>query len=80
MYAYKDELNKLLASDNDWVKKKAELALQFTEQFKNGEMDKSEYDELLKDLVRTDEVMSNAASMEAKAQLEKAITFLISTL
>ncbi len=75
-----DELNKLLASDNDWVKKKAELAVQFTEQYKKGEMDKSEYDELMKDLIRTDEVMSNAASMEAKAKLEKAITLLISAI
>jgi hypothetical protein len=73
-----DELKNLLASDNDWVKKRAELAIQFTEQFKNGEMDKSEYDELMKDLIRTDEVMSNAASMEVKAKLEQAITLLIS--
>jgi hypothetical protein len=73
-----DEIKNLLASDNDWVKKKAELAVQFTEQFKNGEMDKSEYEELMKDLIRTDEVMSNAASMEAKAKLQAAITLLIS--
>lgn len=73
-----DELNKLLASDNEWVKKKAELAVQFTEQFQRGEMDKSEYDELMKDLVRTDEVMTSAASMEAKAKLEKVVTLLIS--
>lgn len=75
-----DELNKLLASDNDWVSKKAALAIQFAEQYKKGEMDKSEYEELLKDLVRTDEVMANAASMEAKAKLEKAITLLISAI
>lgn len=75
-----DELKKLLASDNDWVKKKAELAIQFAEEYKRGEMDKSEYEELMKDLIRTDEVMSNAASMEAKAKLEKAITLLISAI
>ena len=73
-----DELKQLLSSDNDWVKKKAELALQFSEEYKKGEMDKSEYEELMKDLIRTDEVMSNACSMEAKAKLEKAITLLIS--
>lgn len=75
-----DELKQLLSSDNDWVKKKAELALQFSEEYKKGEMDKSEYEELMKDLIRTDEVMSNASSMEAKAKLEKAITLLISAI
>jgi len=34
----------------------------------------------MKDLIRTDEVMANAASMEAKAKLEKAITLLISAI
>jgi hypothetical protein len=72
-----DDLKNLLASDNDWVKQKAELAVSFTEQYRNGEMDRSEYEELMEDLIRTDEVMANAASMEVKAKLEKAITLLM---
>lgn len=75
-----DEIKKLLSSDNNWVKQKAELAISFTEQYKKGEMDKSEYEELMLDLVRTDEVMSNASGMEAKAKLQSAITLLISAI
>lgn len=75
-----DEIKKLLSSDNNWVKQKAELAISFTEQYKNGEMDKSEYQELMLDLVRTDEVMNNASGMEAKAKLQSAITLLISAI
>jgi hypothetical protein len=73
-----DDIKHLLASDNGWVKQKAELAVSFTEQYRNGEMDRSEYEELMQDLIRTDEVMANAASMEVKAKLESAITLLMS--
>ncbi len=75
-----EHLYELLASDNDWVKQRAQLAIQFTEQYQRGEMDKSEFDELMLDLIRTDEVMANAASMEAKAKLESAITFIVSAI
>jgi hypothetical protein len=75
-----EQLYELLSSDNDWVKQRAQLAIQFTEQYQRGEMDKSEFDELMLDLIRTDEVMANASSMEAKAKLESAITFIVSVI
>jgi hypothetical protein len=75
-----EHLYELLSSDNDWVKQRAELAIQFTEQYQRGEMDKSEFDELMLDLIRTDEVMENASSMEAKAKLESAITLIVSAI
>lgn len=75
-----EHLYELLASDNDWVKQRAQLAIQFTEQYQRGEMDKSEFDELMLDLIRTDEVMANAASMEAKAKLQSAITLIVSAM
>lgn len=75
-----EELNKLLSSDNDWVKQRATLAVQFTEQYKNKEMDKDEYEELMQDLIRTDVVMKNATSMEAKAKLQSVISTLLKVL
>jgi hypothetical protein len=75
-----EQIYELLSSDNDWVKQRAELVIQFTQQYQNGEMDKSEYDELMLDLIRTDEVMDNASAMEAKAKLQSAITLLISAI
>lgn len=75
-----EELNKLLSSDNDWVKQRATLAVEFTEQYKNKEMDKDEYEELMQDLIRTDVVMKNATSMEAKAKLQSVISTLLKVL
>lgn len=75
-----EELNKLLSSDNDWVKQRATLAVQFTEQYKNKEMDKDEYEELMQDLIRTDVVMKNATSMEAKAKLQSVISTMLKVL
>lgn len=62
-----------LAQQDGPVAERARFALQLTEQFNKGEIDGSEYQELMKDLTRLDEVSDQAASIEHKTMLVTAI-------
>ncbi len=62
-----------LAQQDGPVAERARLALQLTEQFNKGEIDGSEYQELMRDLTRLDEVSDQSASIETKTMLVTAI-------
>ena len=62
-----------LAQQEGPVADRARLALQLTEQWNKGELDPTEYQELMRDLSRLDEVTDNAASVEQRTMLVTAI-------
>lgn len=62
-----------LAEDNGPIGERARLALQLTEQFNKQEISADEYQELMKDLTRLDEVTEQAGSIEMKTMLVTAI-------
>lgn len=62
-----------LAQQEGPIAERARVALQMTELFNKGEIDGSEYQELMRDLTRLDEVADNATSIEHKTMLVTAI-------
>lgn len=62
-----------LAGQEGPVAERARFALQLTEQYNKGEIDASEYQELMMDLTRLDEVSDQSASIEHKTMLVTAI-------
>ena len=62
-----------LAGQQGPVAERAQFALQLTEQYNKGEIDVSEYQELMMDLTRLDEVSDQSASIEHKTMLVTAI-------
>lgn len=62
-----------LAQDNGPIGERARLALQLTEQYNKQEISAEEFQELMKDLTRLDEVTDQAGSIEMKTMLVTAI-------
>lgn len=62
-----------LASLGGPVGERAQIALAITEQYQGGGLDPSEYQELMRDLARMDQVSDEAASIEVKTMLVTAI-------
>jgi hypothetical protein len=62
-----------LAQDNGPIGERARIALQLTEQFNKQEISADEYQELMMDLTRLDEVTDQASSIEMKTMLVTAI-------
>lgn len=62
-----------LAQQDGPIAERARTALQMTELFNKGEIEGSEYQELMRDLTRLDEVNDNATSIEHKTMLVTAI-------
>ena len=56
-----------------WAEEKIQLANSYKVMYDNGEISKDELQELLQDIVRTDEVYEEASNMEMKAQVEFAV-------
>lgn len=67
------ELDQLLHSDKDWVRVRAETALQIVNQRQTGQITADEARELLEDLVRTDQLESQADDMAMKTMLVNVI-------
>jgi len=67
------ELDQLLHSDKDWVRVRAETALQIVNQRQTGQITADEARELLEDLVRTDQLESEADDMAMKTMLVNVI-------
>ena len=68
-----DELRKLVTCGDPWVENKAGLALELSDQYARNEISKSEYDELMLDLIRTDELDEESRTMETKNMLVSAV-------
>jgi len=56
-----------------WAEEKIQLANSYKVMYDNGEINKEELQELLQDIIRTDEVYEEASNMEMKAAVESAV-------
>ena len=71
-----EQLKELLTSST-WASKRAQYAIQFTEEYKSGRLSSDEYAELLNDLKNTDKLNLQAEELEIKVKLESAINLLL---
>lgn len=62
-----------LAQGGGPIGERAQMALMLTEQCNRGDITPDEYQELMRDLARLDEVTENATSIEHKTMLVTAI-------
>lgn len=67
------DLYQLAQSDKPWVAQRAQMALALQDQLSKGEIDPSEYAELMEDLIRTDALDSEADDIHTKTMLVQAI-------
>lgn len=68
-----EELKKLAECGHPWAEKRAKMALQIAEQYQGGGLDKEEYEQLMRDLIRTDKLESEADDLATKTLLVEAI-------
>ena len=68
-----DELKGLIGCGKSWAEERAQLALQFADQYKAGELNQDEYQELMQDLIRTDKLDAEADDMAVKNVLVAAV-------
>jgi hypothetical protein len=59
--------------DRGWAAQRAAMVIAITEQYQGGGLDRSEYDEMMQDLVRMDALDAEADDMELKALLVTAV-------
>lgn len=67
------DLQQLASSDRSWVAERAQIALELEQQHASGDISDSEYQELMQDLVRTDELDSQADDQDMKNALVAAV-------
>jgi hypothetical protein len=67
-------IRELLNDQDDWTRQKAMRALQYHEQYTNGQLNEYEYKDLMEDLVRTDTINDLSNQMKFKANVEKLLT------
>lgn len=72
-----DELKKLLSCGEPWVEQRAAIALDLAAQFQSGLISADEYQELLRDLARTDEIKKESSNIETNAMLISGINILL---
>lgn len=59
--------------DKPWAAQRAAMVIAITEQFQGGGLDRSEYEEMLQDLVRMDRLDAEADDIELKTMLVQAV-------
>ena len=59
--------------DHPWAASRAAMVIAITEQYQGGGLDRSEYEEMLQDLVRMDRLDSEADDLELKTLLVTAV-------
>ena len=62
-----------LAQGQGHIAERAQIACQITEQFQNGQISESEYQELMQDLARFDDVCTESSELAARTALFTAI-------
>ena len=62
-----------LAQGQGYIAERAQIALEITEQHQAGQISDSEYQELMQDLARFDDVCESSAELEARTALFTAI-------
>jgi hypothetical protein len=68
-----EHLQQLCGVNDPAISSRAQLALQITEAAQRGEIDQNEYKELMLDLVRSDRLDAECASLEMKTALVTAV-------
>lgn len=66
-------LQQMCNDPRSWVSERANIALTMIQQFQNGEIAESEYQELMMDLVRADRLDEEADDLETKTMLVTAV-------
>ena len=59
--------------DQPWAASRAAMVIAITEQYQGGGLDRSEYEEMLQDLVRMDQLDQEASDIELKTALVTAV-------
>ena len=67
------QLAELMGCNHGWAAERARIALQVEEEYLTGQLSKSEYKEILEDLVNTDRLDEEATDIEVKAVLVAGI-------
>lgn len=67
------QLQQIAQSGPGWAAERAQMAIAITEQYQGGGLDRSEYLELMEDLVRSDRLNAEADSIEIKTMLVSAV-------
>ena len=68
-----EQLQQLAQTGPGWAAERAQMAMAITEQYQGGGLDRSEYLELMEDLVRSDRLNAEADSIEIKTMLVTAV-------
>lgn len=68
-----EQLQMLSQSNRSWAAERAAVALQICEGYQQGQLDESEFKELMADLVRSDKLDQEADDIETKTMLVTAI-------
>jgi len=68
-----DDLRQIAGCGRPWAAERAQMALMIAEQYQGGGLDASEYQELMRDLVRADRLDSEADDIELKTMLVTAV-------
>ena len=59
--------------DAPWAASRAAMVIAITEPYQGGGLDRGEYEEMLKDLVRMDQLDAEASDIELKTMLVTAV-------
>ena len=68
-----EQLQYLCGSPDPAISGRAQMALQMSQAFQNGEISESEYKELMADLVRSDKLDEECSNLETKTMLVTAV-------
>ena len=68
-----DNLRAIAGCGRPWAAERANFAVMITEQYQGGGLDAGEYQELMRDLVRTDRLDAEADDLELKTALVTAV-------
>ena len=66
-------LYNIAGSDKGWAATRAAMVIAITEQYQGGGLDRSEYLEMMQDLVRMDKLDAEADDIELKTMLVSAV-------
>ena len=69
----KEQLQHLVANGPSWAASRAQYALEITSMYEAGELNESEYQELMRDLVHADKFNEEADNLEIKNYLVAAV-------
>ena len=68
-----EQLQQLAQCGRPWAEQRAQMALMIMEQYQGGGLDESEYQELMRDLVRSDRLNAEADDQDMKNMLVSCV-------